>query len=395
MIKHLLKIIWNRKRVNGLILTEITLSFLVLFAVILMSVLFAVNYGKPLGFSIERVWAVSVDPHVPTDSNRKAQLEAMATLESAVRELPQIEAVAGISMSPYSTSTSIYNTKFEGREVSAHVNDATDAAGELLKVDLVAGRWFSHEDDGATRRPAVINERLAKTLFGSADPIGKELPFDTQRVVGVVRDFRKAGEMSQPVNYLLNRIDPLDTANRHFPWDILVRVKPGTTAEFQEQLSRTLESTQEGWTFQIRRLEAERESSLKDGIAPLAVGAVIAGFLLFMVALGLIGVLWQNISRRTQEIGLRRAVGGTALQVHRQILGELFVLTTFGLAVGSFFIVQVPLLGLLTEPEIPSSVYGIGFGVSVILMYLLTMTCGFYPSWLTMEIQPAEALHYE
>jgi putative ABC transport system permease protein len=106
-------------------------------------------------------------------------------------------------------------------------------------------------------------------------------------------------------------------------------------------------------------------------------------------------VLWQNISRRTQEIGLRRAVGGTALQVHRQILGELFVLTTFGLAVGSFFIVQVPLLGLLTEPEIPSSVYCIGFGVSVILMYLLTMTCGFYPSWLTMEIQPAEALHYD
>ncbi len=46
-------------------------------------------------------------------------------------------------------------------------------------------------------------------------------------------------------------------------------------------------------------------------------------------------------------------------------------------------------------PEIPASVYGTGFGISVVLMYLLTMTCGFYPSWLTMEIQPAEALHYD
>ncbi len=69
----------------------------------------------------------------------------------------------------------------------------TDAAGELLKVDVIAGRWFSREDDGATQGPAIINERLAKDLFGSADPLGKELPFDKRRVVGVVRDFRKAG----------------------------------------------------------------------------------------------------------------------------------------------------------------------------------------------------------
>ncbi len=64
MIKHLLKIIWNRKRVNGLILTEIVLSFLVLFGVIVMATLYTVNYRRPLGFSVERVWSVGVDPHV-------------------------------------------------------------------------------------------------------------------------------------------------------------------------------------------------------------------------------------------------------------------------------------------------------------------------------------------
>ncbi len=393
MIKHLLKIIWNRKRVNALILTEIVFSFLVLFGVMVMATLYTVNYRMPLGFSIERVWNVSVNPHMSADENKIAVLDGMAQIELALRELPNIEAVGGISLTPYNRSTSISGVDFEGRKINAYVNDATDEAGEVLKVDLIAGRWFSREDDAGTQEPAVINERLAKDLYGSADPLGKELPFNKRRVVGVVRDFRKAGEFSLPVNYLLTRIRTTDTASGRFPWDVILRVKPGTTAEFQEKLVKTLEATQKGWTFRVTQLERERESDHKTRLTPLLTGMVIAGFLLLMVALGLIGVLWQNISQRTQEIGLRRAVGGTAQQVHHQILGEMFVLTTFGLAIGSFVIVQFPMLDLI--PEIPGSVYSIGFGISVVLMYLLTMTCGFYPSWLSMEIQPAEALHYD
>ncbi len=393
MIKHLFTIIWNRKRVNGLILTEIVLSFLVLFGVVVMATLYTVNYRKPLGFSFERVWSIAVNPLDAGGANKQATLEGMELLGRALRDLPQIESVGGIGMAPYSTSTQIHGVDVEGRSVDAHVNHATDAAGELLGVDIVAGRWFSAEDDGSSQAPAVINERLALDLFGAADPLGRELPFGKERVVGVVRDFRKAGEFSLPVNYLLRRIRTNDTTGEQVSWDILVRVKPGTTVEFQEKLAKTLEATQKGWTFTIVRLESERASAIKSRLVPLLIGGIVAGFLLLMVALGLIGVLWQNISQRTREIGLRRALGATALQVHHQILGEMFVLTTFGLAVGAFIVIQFPVLDLISD--IPPFVYGIGFVISVTLMYLLTMTCGFYPSWLSMEIRPAEALHYD
>jgi putative ABC transport system permease protein len=393
MIRHLLKIVWNRKRVNGLILTEITLSFLVLFGVAVMATLYTVNYRKPLGFRIERVWSISVETNLAWGERTQEKLRGMDLVTRALREMPEIEAVGGIGTSPYSTSTSIGNRKFEGREVEAHMNEATDETGELLEVDLIAGRWFSREDDGAAQPPAVINERLAMDLYGTTDVVGKETPYDKSRVVGVVRDFRKAGEFSNPVNYFLSRIRTTDTASHSVPWDVLIRVKPGTTAEFQEKLVKTLEAVQKGWTFRVTTLDRMREANFREHLAPLIAGGIVAGFLLFMVALGLIGVLWQNVSQRTREIGIRRAVGGTANAVYRQILGELVVLTTIGLAIGTAVVIQLPLLDLISD--IPAFVYAVGFTVSVLLMYTLTFVCGFYPSWLTMEVRPAEALHYE
>jgi len=391
MIRHLFKIVWNRKRINGLILLEIVLSFLVLYGVTVMATLYTVNYRKPLGFSIDRVWSIGIETNLPWDEYRPEKVRGMELVTRALGEMPEIEATGGIGASPYNTSTSISNTKVDGRVISVYMNEATDGTGDALKVDLVAGRWFSPEDDGAAHTPAVINEQLAMELFGSTDVIGKETPLRDSRVVGVVRDFRKGGEFSLPVAYHISRIAVNDTANRSIPWDILIRVREGTTAEFQEKLVRTLESVQKGWNFRVTKLDAAREANFKEHLIPLAAGGIIAGFLLFMVALGLIGVLWQNVSQRTREIGIRRAVGGTAVALYRQLLTELVLLTSFGLAIGTVVIVQFPLLDLISE--IPPGVYAAGFFIAASLMYLLTFASGLYPSWLTMEIQPAEALH--
>ncbi len=122
-------------------------------------------------------------------------------------------------------------------------------------------------------------------------------------------------------------------------------------------------------------------------------GVLSPDFCLLMVALGLIGVLWQNVSQRTKEIGLRRALGGTAKNVSRQIHGEQFIITTIGVTAGSFLAMQLPLINLIDfiKPE----TYFFALVVSLILMYAITYLCSMFPSWLAMEIQPAEALHYE
>jgi len=393
MIKHLLKMVWNRKRVNGLITIEIFFAFVVLFGVMTATAYYVSNYRKPLGFSIERVWGIRVNTRLPGRTHMAEKLEGMNQVTLALRGLPEIESIGGISMAPYSRSTGISNVDYNGRMVSAHMNQATDGLKEVLNADLTAGRWFSPEDNGATFAPAIINEQLAKELYGAENPLGKELPFDKERVVGVVRDFRKAGEFSQPVNYLIERIRTNDTTGRNFPWEILIKVKPGTTAAFTEPLVKKLESVEKNWSFEVTSLEHERDADFRLRLAPLIAGGIIAGFLLFMVALGLIGVLWQNVSQRTKEIGLRRAMGGTARNVSRQIHAEQFIITTLGLAAGSILVMQVPLLDLIGF--IQPGIYFTALVFSLILMYAITYLCSLFPSWLAMEVQPAEALHYE
>ena len=78
MIRHVFKLIWNRKRTNFLIMTEIFVSFLVLFAVVALGVYTADNWRRPIGFSIDLVWSVSVDMQLMSDDTfDEAQQETM------------------------------------------------------------------------------------------------------------------------------------------------------------------------------------------------------------------------------------------------------------------------------------------------------------------------------
>jgi putative ABC transport system permease protein len=114
---------------------------------------------------------------------------------------------------------------------------------------------------------------------------------------------------------------------------------------------------------------------------------------MIMVALGLSGVLWQNVTRRTRELGLRRALGATGGSVHRQIIAEVALLTTLAVIIGVVIVAQLPILGLF-KLVTPSS-YTIGIVGALATIYGLTLLCGLYPSWLAGRVQPAQALHYE
>jgi putative ABC transport system permease protein len=128
-------------------------------------------------------------------------------------------------------------------------------------------------------------------------------------------------------------------------------------------------------------------------LRPAILGGVIASFLIIMVALGLSGVLWQTVTRRTSEIGLRRALGATGGQVNVQILIEVALLSTLAVVIGVVVAVQLPLLGVFRL--VSGSAFTIGLVASLATIYGLTLLCGLYPSWLAGRVQPAQALHYE
>ena len=92
MIRHVFKLIWNRKRTNFLMMTEIFVSFLVLFAVVALGVYTMDNWRRPLGYSIDRVWAVTIDmQQTSDDAFDESQQETARQLMLALREFPEID----------------------------------------------------------------------------------------------------------------------------------------------------------------------------------------------------------------------------------------------------------------------------------------------------------------
>jgi putative ABC transport system permease protein len=406
MTRHLLKLIWNRKRTNLLVMAEIFFSFLVLFAIVTVGVFYADNYRRPLGFSYDDVWRINVDmKQSGPEGGDPAALAKSRQLLLAVKELPAVTDVAGSFTSPYDHAEWTADYVLDGHAYDYSLNPVTDSFKDVMGLEVLRGRWFSREDDGAAGfEPIVINARFAREVFGDRDPIGGVIPEEKpadgspphpdRRVVGVIREFRQFGEFAAPGDYMFlrQRMD-VDDPKQHPPRLLLVRVRPGTTAAFEEPLMARLQAIAPEWSFKIESLAERRASDHRDRLAPVMAAGVVSGFLLLMVALGLTGVLWQNVTQRTREIGLRRAKGATAQRIHRQILGEVTVMTSLALALGLVLVIQFPLLDLLGF--VSHGVFATSVVLSAVAIYALALACGYYPGRLATRVQPAEALHYE
>lgn len=415
MTRHLFRLIWNRKRSNFLIMVEILCAFLVLEGVALMATYYANNYRHPLGFSIDRVWGIRMDAKARDEDKgvRAAQMATVHQLFNAVRDMPEVEALCAGFTTPYANASWTSGHKANGRQLLYAMNSATDDCAKVYGMTLTRGRWFDRSDDGAAYAPVVVNEQFVREVFGDADPINKEPQKDRDpeeerarvergekpgrpwRVVGVIEDFRQHGEYSAPEAYAFERID-LTEPDTWPPRMLVIRVRAGTPPAFEEALVNRLQGVAKDWSFSVTMLTNQRDNKLLGYTGPLTLHAIVAGFLLLMVALGLTGVVWQNVTQRIREIGLRRAKGARIENIHRQILGELIVMTSLALLVGVLLVAQIPLLPL---PEdflwIPLPVFVLSIVVSVLAIYALTLVCGWYPAQLATKIQPAEALHYE
>jgi putative ABC transport system permease protein len=409
MIAHVWKLMWNRKRANALILAELLVAFLVLAGLGTSAAYYLRNYREPLGYSIEDVWAVDVGHGIarregtPPESLARAQAITRQLLQT-VRELPGVLAVTGTITGPYVRGTR--NTEYSdgddvparGRNLEWDVDSVTDGFAEVFGLTLVKGRWFGKEDDGSGVRPTVINERMVRDFFGDEDPIGQRLgtgrgPNGERipvKVVGVVAGYRQKGDLAPPLRYQFTRYLP--GSDLQLPYHkLFVRTRPGTGAGFEELLEKRLRATASPeWSFTVERLEDVRAGVRENELMPLKAAAIIATFLMLMVVLGLTGVLWQNVTRRTREIGLRRAKGATRPHVYGQILGELMVMTFVAVVVGGLLLAHFPFLNPIAD--LTAASYVQGGAAAALVLFALTALCGFYPARLAARVEPALAL---
>jgi putative ABC transport system permease protein len=394
MIRHLITLIWNRRRANGLLIAEVFLAFVVLFVVGSLLVYNQQNYRTPLGFAYEHVWRVDLDPGTQPQAGRLATVRQVMAL---LRAMPSVVAVGRTSSNtPFSGSTNGSPVSV-GREtkVTEHASGhwVEDPLREVLQMPVVAGRWFDKRDDAATLPPAVLTRSLAESLFQHQSPLGQVVHRNDEdyRIVGMVEQFRADGDLDAPRPALFMRVSPQDTT-----WgeasSMLLRVRPGAGAELERQMSTAILATAKGWSVGITALPEQRAAQLKRALIPLVAMSLVCGFLILNVALGLFGVLWQTINQRRAELGVRRALGATGAAISGQVLGETLVLTTFGLVLGLLVAAQFPLLGVF---NVQASVYFIGMALAAVGLYALAAGCALYPSRLAASIQPAVALREE
>jgi putative ABC transport system permease protein len=406
MMRHLFKLVWNRKRTNALIILEIFFSFLVVFVVSTLGLYVWDNVHQPLGFDYRDVWSVNIDRHELAQAQEPLQAGTFPRLVTEAKALAPVESAAGLVIIPYSTSDYQSNVNVKGREIQATYNEVTEDFAKVMGVQVAQGRWFEKADEALAWRPAVINLAMARAVFGDADPIGKPLgepgkdsKEPEKRVIGVIREYKKGGELSGADRDVFLLKQPEEAVSRPgpasegLPFNLVVKVRPGTPVTFEEELAKRLQAVAPAWSFEVKPLSQMRDSSFKVRLTPLITGGIVALFLMLMVGLGLIGVLWQNLLQRTREMGLRRATGASRASIHSQVIAEQLILTSLGVTVGIVLVAQIPVLDLVSF--ISGRVFAGGLLFSTVTLYLLSLACALYPSTLAAKVAPADALRYE
>lgn len=396
MFKHLLKLIWNRKRSHALIIVEITLSFLVIFGIGALAVYNWTLYQKPLGFNYENGLQIIIrngGDWTETDGQRLEQ----AIL--ALNDMQEVDSAFAMLFGPFRGWRSTSNFEYNGITVDGSQNRISDGGHQALGLELLEGRWTGPEDIGLNWDTVVINRQMAEALFPNESALGKNIrppeqdnpDYRDYRVVGVFEDFRQQGEFSEQGNYVMRRLAVEGHEQRAF--SIMVYSQSASSQQLQQELIDTLQTIAPNWTVRIDSLEAMRADRIDNVTTPMSIMSLIAGFLIIMVGFGLFGVLWQSVTRRTGELGLRRAMGAHRGRIYRQIVAEMALTASIGLAIGIFIAIQLPILGTFPMINWTAAIGGMLISSAIILN--LCILCSLYPGWLASRKSPAEALHYE
>ncbi|SDY88818.1 ABC transporter permease [Hymenobacter psychrophilus] len=399
MIRHLLKLIWRRKAANSLLALELLLTFLVLFGLGCLVAGVGLAFRQPPGFTYKHVWTL----RLATNNDTLPQEPTLLRLQRQLRQQPGVEAV---SLAMYSTPFSEYvmnSTATVAGQPPLVVTEVEtdDQFAALLKMPVLEGRWFDRRDEAAGLPPVIINQEMREAFFGNRPALGQRIRLQHSmnenekmagRVVGVVGSYRPGGDLAPPQPVVFRRRVPPADGTRMFSYTLLVKVKPGAGAALEQQLVRTVTAVTKTWTVSATPLTDSRALALQTSLAPLLAVGIVSAFLLLNVALGLFGMLWQAISQRRDEIGLRRALGATATAIGWQFVAETLVLTTLAVLPGLFVAAQFPLLGVL---GVSAHVYLLGMALALVVLYGFTLLCTLQPSWLAARVQPAVALREE
>jgi putative ABC transport system permease protein len=397
MFKHILTLTWNRRWANALIVIEVMIAFLALFVLISISYHTWSNYQRPLGFKYDNIWEISIRIEGAWQDN---DIRVLPDVVNMLNALPNVRIAHAQSHPAFRNANWSTDLPSKNGTVIVYQNRLSEGAQDTLGIRLLDGRWPLVGESKPGERVVAINRYMRSQFFDEGEsPIDQIIvndnpnpQFRTQyRVVGVFDDYRQKGELSEQVPYMIMNLDLNNSGGT--ARTLFVKVAPDTPVSDEELMLNTVKSIAPHWDIGVAPWHELRERQLSNVLTPLRISAVLAGFFLLMVAMGLIGVLWQDVLRRTQEIGLRKALGAPGGSVRLQIIGEVLAVTVLGIVVGSVLAVQLPMLELVDSINWKTT--PVALSVSSLIILALASFAAYYPSYIAGRYTPSEALRYE
>lgn len=265
---------------------------------------------------------------------------------------------------------------------------------QVVGVPIIAGRDFDEHDNARAPAVAIINDTMARFYFGRSDPLGKYIANGNDRytIVGVVKDTKQRDLKSKPERRFYVPI--FQSTDRFAAFHFEIRTR-GDAARIIPAIRRELESF--GRNLMISTLEPVRvliDQSISGDRMIAKLSGLFGVLALILAATGLYGVISYATSRRTNEIGLRMALGADRGDVISMVLRETLMLVVAGFAVG------LPAALAATRP-IAATLVGVGasdpltLGVASLVMLVVAALAGFVPAVRASRIDPLAALRKE
>jgi len=388
-----------------LVASQVALSLVLLAGALLFARSLQNLMTRNLGFQQNGVLVTNVDftrLNVP-DAQRAPFVQ---NLLEHIRAVPGVAAAGASTRSPMNGSTSndwiLDKNGNHHEDMVAWEDYVSPGYFATLEIPIIAGRDFNDRDTATSPKVAIVNQTFAKKLLQGANPIGQVFrvwndpgkPPRYYQVAGLVKD-SVYNDMHEPVVPVMYFPHAQLEAPFSFPGaTFLIRSRGGMTGGVLNSVKNAIAGVNPEIDIQFVVLRTQIRERLTQDELMATLCAFFGGLAVLLAAIGLYGVISYTVAQRTNEIGIRMALGALRSGVIRLIFGEVSVLVGIGIAVG----VGLTLAG---GRATGSLLFGLKahdpltLALTVILLAAIGLVASFVPARRASRLDPMVALRYE
>ena len=387
---------------QSLVVSEIALCLVLLVGAGLLFKTLRNILDVDAGFRTDHLVTMSVTLP-PTYTDQSQMFRFYRDMAERLQSLPGISGASVVNSLPIAPGEANGDINLEGRPAAPGANGAAGFRRSLpnyfqmMGIPLLRGRDFDEHDDGVNKdRVVIINDRFARKFWPNDDSIGKRIKIGPPEsnpwltIVGVVKDIHQTG-LENPIGFTVYEPLAQSASNEE---SIAIRTQGDPAAIISEVRS------------ELHRIEptllvdnvATMEQRVEDSVSPRKLNLFLFGLFsalaLVLASIGLYGVVAYSVGQRTQEFGIRMALGAQPRDVLRLVLAQGLKLALAGTVIG--IAVALALSGVVRQllfgvrPADPITIAS----VALILTIVALVAC-WLPAFRASRIEPTQALRIE